>query len=279
MTPPPAPSRQSLATGFRNVDTSGDTDACHRCLDLIAGIPFFREIKEESFRIITDTRPLRVLDAGCGAGADLVALASRVSPECQLVGLDASEALLSRAAERTSGCRERCSLVRGDITKIPCHDDTFDACRIDRVLQHLREPEAAIRELARVLKPGGVLVAFDNDWETFSISLGDKDISARIRRAWHDSFASGRVGKNLPSLFEACGITAVRSEPRELVLTDLATAKQVFDLPDLLERMVRAGDLEPGDTAVIWEELIRTERKGGFRAGYTGYLVRGTKDG
>lgn len=279
MTPPPAPSRQSLATGFRNVDSSGDTDACHRCLDLIAGIPFFREIKEESFRIIADTRPLRVLDAGCGAGADLVALASRVSPECHLVGLDASEVLLSRAAERTNGCLERCSLIRGDITKIPCQDDTFDAGRIDRVLQHLREPEAAIRELARVLKPGGVLVAFDNDWETFSISLGDKDIGARIRRAWHDSFASGRVGKDLPSLFEACGITAVRAEPRELVLTDLATAKQVFDLPDLLERMVRAGNLEPGETAVIWEELIRTERKGGFRAGYTGYLVRGTKEG
>ncbi|PKG32764.1 methyltransferase domain-containing protein [Methanoregula sp.] len=279
MTPPAIPSRQSLATGFRNVDSSGDTDACHRCLDLIAGIPFFRDVKEESFRIIADTNPLRVLDAGCGAGADLVTLAARLSPECRLVGLDASDALLSRAAARTASCRERCFLVRGDITQNPFRSDAFDACRIDRVLQHLREPEVTIRELARVLKPGGVLVAFDNDWETFSISLGDQEIAARIRHAWHDSFASGRVGKDLPSLFETCGITAVRSEPRELVLTDLATAKQVFDLPDLLERMVRAGNLEPGETAVIWEELIRTGRKGGFSAGYTGYLVRGTKEG
>jgi SAM-dependent methyltransferase len=279
MTPPATPTRQSLAIGFRNVDTSGDTDACHHCLDLIAGIPFFRDVKEESFRIIADTNPLRVLDAGCGAGADLVALAARVSPDCRLVGLDASAALLSRAVERTTGCRERCSLVRGDITQNPFRGDAFDACRIDRVLQHLREPEAAVRELTRALKPGGVLVAFDNDWDTFSISLGDQEIAARIRQAWHNSFVSGRVGKDLPSLFEACGITAVRAEPRELVLTDLAIAKQVFDLPDLFERMVRAGDLEPGETAVIWEELIRTARKGGFSAGYTGYLVRGTKEG
>lgn len=277
MTPPATPIRQSLATGFRNVDTSGDTNSCHHCLDLIAGIPFFRDVKEESFRIIADTNPSLVLDAGCGVGTDLVALASHLPAGCGIVGIDASESLLARAAERTKGIRGRCSLVRGDITRSPFPDDAFDACRIDRVLQHLREPEAAIRELARVLKPGGVLVAFDNDWETLSISLGDQGIAARIRRAWHDSFASGRVGKDLPSLFEACGITAIRAEPRELVLTDLATAKQVFDLPDLLERMVRAGDLEPGETAVIWEELIRTERKGGFRAGYTGYLVRGTK--
>lgn len=279
MTPPPAPSRQSLATGFRNVDSSGDTDACHRCLELIAGIPYFREIKEESFRIIADSHPLRVLDAGCGVGTDLVALSTRLPEGCGIVGIDASESLLARAAERTTGCREWCSLVRGDITRSPFRDGAFEACRIDRVLQHIREPETVIRELARVLKPGGVLVAFDNDWETFSISLGDQEIAARIRRAWHDSFASGRIGKDLPSLFEACGITAVRAEPRELVLTDLSTAKQVFDLPDLLERMVRAGNLEPGETAVIWEELIRTERKGGFRAGYTGYLVRGTKEG
>ncbi|HEX3002023.1 MAG TPA: methyltransferase domain-containing protein [Methanoregula sp.] len=278
MTPPPVPSRQSLATGFRNVDTSGDTDACHRCLDLIAGIPFFRGIKEESFRIIADTRPRQVLDAGCGAGADLVALAALVSPECRLVGLDASAALLSRAVERTTtGCREQCSLARGDITQTPFRDDAFDACRIDRVLQHLNKPDAAVRELARILRPGGVLVAFDNDWESFSISLGDQEIAARIRKAWHNSFASGRIGRHLPSLFETCGITAVRAESRELVLTDLAMATQVFDLPDLLERMVRAGELEPGETAIIWEELIRTEKKGAFKAGYTGYLVRGIK--
>jgi SAM-dependent methyltransferase len=275
----PEPSRQSLATGFRNVDTSGDTDACHRCLELIAGIPYFREIKEESFRIIGDTKPMRVLDAGCGAGADLATLAARVPPGCELVGLDASDALLSRAAEQTGGCRERCSLVRGDLTKVPCKENVFDACRIDRVLQHIHEPEAALRELVRVMKPGGVLVAFDNDWDTFSISLGDLEITSRIRQTWRDSFASGRVGRDLSGIFEACGITAVRAEPRELVLTDLSIAKQVFDLPDLLERMVRAGDLEPGETAVIWEELIRKARKGMFSAGYTGYLVRGTKPG
>jgi SAM-dependent methyltransferase len=271
--------RQSLATGFRNVDTSGDTGACKHCLDLIAGIPFFRQIKEESYRIIADTNPSGVLDAGCGAGADLAGLAACVPPECQLVGLDASATLLARAAERTGECKERCSLVRGDVTKIPCKGGSFDACRIDRVLQHLRNPDAAVRELARVLKPGGVLVAFDNDWDTFSISLDDEDTAARICRSWRDSFASGRIGQDLTGLFEACGITAIRTEPRVLVLTDLSLAKQVFDLPDLLERMVQSGSLTPGETASIWEELIRKARKGMFSAGYTGYLVRGTKPG
>ncbi|MDD5142196.1 methyltransferase domain-containing protein [Methanoregula sp.] len=273
----PEPSRQSLATGFRDVDSSGDTSACHRCLDLITGIPFFQNVKEESFRILADTNPSLVLDAGCGVGTDLVSLVSRLPAGSGIVGIDASESLLARAAERTKGIAGQSSLVRGDLAAIPCRAEVFDACRIDRVLQHIRQPVTVIRELARVMRPGGVLVAFDNDWDTFSISLGDQDLASRIGRAWLESFASGRIGRDLFSLFETCGIVAIRAEPRELVLTDLAVAKQVFDLPDLLERMVRAGELEPGETAVIWEELIRTERKGGFRAGYTGYLVRGTK--
>ncbi|MDD1694546.1 MAG: methyltransferase domain-containing protein [Methanoregula sp.] len=271
--------RQSLATGFRDVDSSGDTNACHRCLSLIAGIPFFRDIKEESFQILADANPAEVLDAGCGGGVDLVSLIQRLPDRCQVIGLDASESLLTRAAERTKDFTDRCSLVRGDITTIPCKEGVFDACRIDRVLQHLRDPEAGIRELVRVMKPGGTLVAFDNDWDTFSVSLDDQEIATRIRRSWRDSFASGRVGHDLHGLFETCGITAIRAEPRVLELTDLSIAKQVFDLPDLLERMVGAGALEPGETAVIWEELIRKARKGMFSAGYTGYLVRGTKPG
>lgn len=269
--------RQSLATGFRNVDSFGDTDACHRCLDLITGIPFFRDAKEESFRILADTNPSLVLDAGCGVGTDLVSLASHLPAGCNIVGIDASESLLARAAERTKGIQEQCSLVRGDLAAIPCRAEVFDACRIDRVLQHLCQPETVIRELIRVMQPGGVLVAFDNDWDTFSINLYDQDIAARIRRAWHDSFASGRVGRDISGIFEACGLTGIHAEPRALELRDLTTAQQVFDLRDLLERMVRDGALVPPEAAAVWEELLRRSRKGTFTSGYTGYLVWGMK--
>jgi ubiquinone/menaquinone biosynthesis C-methylase UbiE len=270
-------SRQSLATGFRNVDTSGDADACHRCLDLIAGIPFFREVKEESFRILAYTNPKRVLDAGCGMGTDLVGFAPYLSSGCEIIGLDASESLLAHAAERTKGITEQCSLIRGELTKIPCCDGVFDACRIDRVLQHIREPDAAIHELVRVMKPGGTLVAFDNNWDTLTISLDNQDIVGRIRRAWFNSFASGRIGGDLSVMFETCGLSGIHAEPRTLELKDLSVAKNVFDLHDLLERMVRSGELTPPDAAAVWEELLRRSRKGTFTSGYTGYQVWGTK--
>jgi SAM-dependent methyltransferase len=272
----PERERQSLATGFRNVDTSGDPGACHRCLDLIADIPFFREVKRDSVRIIADAGAKRVLDGGCGAGSDLATLATCLAEPCEIIGLDASAALLTRAGERHE-VRNRCSLVKGDILNNPFRDGSFDACRIDRVLQHLHEPALAIHELVRIIRPGGMLVAFDNNWDTFSISLDDREITARISRFWRDSFASGRIGKDLPRLFRECGLVEICDEPRVLAESDLSVAEQIFDLPHLLERMEQAGALLQGATTEIHRELLQRAGNGTFSSGYTGHLVWGRK--
>lgn len=271
------PSRQFLATGFRDVDTSGDTGACQRCLDLIANVPFFSEVKRESIRIVADASPGRVLDAGCGAGVDLPALASALPQPAEIVGFDASASLLARAAERIADCSTRCRLVRGDLLSTPFHDESFGACRIDRVLQHIHEPGRAVGELARILAPGGILIAFDNDWETFTISLDDPDLTVRLRDAWRDSFAAGRIGHDLPRLFRESGLTRIHAEPRTLVLDDLAVAEPVFDLPHLLARMREAGELTPDQVAGIRDEFAARAREGRFLLTYTGYLVRGKK--
>jgi SAM-dependent methyltransferase len=269
--------RQSLATGFRSVDLSGDTDVCHRCLDLIADIPFFREVKNDSIRIIADARPQRVLDAGCGSGSDLVNLASTLPVQSHIIGLDASTSLLARAAGRTAEIGNRCSLVKGDILQAPFRDGTFDACRIDRVLQHLHDPGRAIRELVRILRPGGTLVAFDNDWDTLSISLDDPAIAARIARFWRDSFASGRIGHDLPRLFEEAGFARIHAEPRKLVLTDRTVTEQIFDIPDLLTRMKKNGALTAAEAATVHTEIDHRAGSGSFSSEYTYFLVRGQK--
>lgn len=268
--------RQSLATGFRNVDTSGDPGACHHCLDLIAHIPFFRNVKRDSIRIIADAGAKWVLDAGCGAGSDLATLASCLPEPCDIVGLDTSGTLLARAWERPE-IRSRCSLVKGDILNSSFRDGSFDACRIDRVLQHLQAPVQAIHEIVRIIRPGGMIVVFDNDWDTFSISLDDREIATRISRFWRDSFASGRIGRDLPRLFRECGLVEIHAEPRLLELNDLSVAEQIFDLPYLLERMELAGVLAPDETTAINQEILHRASEGTFSSGYTGHLVQGRK--
>ncbi|MFA1545786.1 class I SAM-dependent methyltransferase [Actinomadura chokoriensis] len=88
-----------------------------------------------------------VLDIGCGEGALSAALPH--PPPLELVGLDASAALLAAHPDPR---------VRADALRLPFRDGTFDAAVALNMLLHLDDPARALREARRVLAPGGLLL-------------------------------------------------------------------------------------------------------------------------
>jgi arsenite methyltransferase len=113
----------------------------------------------------------RVLDAGCGRGLALIACAKRL-PSGRAIGIDLWAAKdLSRnhpeatcANARAEGVADRVEVMTGDITKLPFPDASFDAVVSMTVIHNIPSLEGrdqALRELARVLKPGGRIAIFD----------------------------------------------------------------------------------------------------------------------
>ena len=96
----------------------------------------------------------RVLDACCGTG-DLAVAALRAG--CTVVGLDFSERMLERA-RRKSGEVE---WVRGDLLDLPFADASFDAATVGFGVRNVDDLERALRELRRVLRPGGRLAILE----------------------------------------------------------------------------------------------------------------------
>jgi SAM-dependent methyltransferase len=90
--------------------------------------------------------PLRILDAGCGTGGNLRALA----PRGAVVGLDRSPLALAHARHAQPG-----RVVRGDVTALPFRSEAFDLVTSFDVIYMVHDDEAALRELARVTRPGG----------------------------------------------------------------------------------------------------------------------------
>lgn len=100
----------------------------------------------------SEMRSRRVLDVGCGAGRFLEVLANT---GCDAVGVDVSSAI-DAAAETVRG-RTNVDLVQADAFCLPFRDAAFDDCYFIGVAQHTPDPEAAIRELPRLLRTDGRL--------------------------------------------------------------------------------------------------------------------------
>jgi demethylmenaquinone methyltransferase/2-methoxy-6-polyprenyl-1,4-benzoquinol methylase len=98
----------------------------------------------------------RVLDVATGTGMVAEALARRSG--CSIVALDQSDAMLARAHDRLQrdpALASQISLVRGEAERLPFADAEFDALTFTYLLRYVDDPLATMRELARVVKPGG----------------------------------------------------------------------------------------------------------------------------
>ncbi len=99
---------------------------------------------------------MRVLDAGCGPGSITLGLAAAVTPG-MVVGIDVEPSQVEKA--RALAVQRSVTNVRFEVANVydlPFPDGSFDAALANTVLQHLREPVRALKELRRVLRPGGI---------------------------------------------------------------------------------------------------------------------------
>src|SRR4051812_6230233 len=110
----------------------------------------------------------RLLDVGSGPGTITVDLAERVAPG-RVTALETSQDALahSRAEAERQGC-DTIDFAVGDVHALEFPSDSFDVVHAHQVLQHVPDPVAALREMIRVCKPGGVVAARDGDYSGFT---------------------------------------------------------------------------------------------------------------
>jgi ubiquinone/menaquinone biosynthesis C-methylase UbiE len=155
-----------------------------------------------------DQRKLRLLDVGCGTGRFLD-FVQQAWPRLQITGLDMSDAYIRHAKRHLR--RSRTSLIVGKAEEIPLSDNSQDAVT-STFLFHELPPKVrriALRECARVLKPGGRLVLLD------SLQRGDRpDYEGLLEvfpQSYHEPYYSSYIKENLSSLASESGLKFVRS--------------------------------------------------------------------
>jgi ubiquinone/menaquinone biosynthesis C-methylase UbiE len=151
----------------------------------------------------------RVLEVGCGTGVLTRALA-RWPDVAEVVGVDPAPSLLSRARDLAVGL-PNVTFQEADGRALPFADQTFDVVVFDSTLSHVPYPERALAEAFRVLRPQGWLAAFDGDYATTTVALGDHDplqacADAMMANSVHDRW----LVRHLPALVRGRGFEIVR---------------------------------------------------------------------
>ena len=197
-----------------------------------------------------------ILDVGCGPGsisADLAELASSGSVTC----LDTSESVLE-SARATFGERglSNGEFAAGNVEKLPFDDDTFDIVHAHQVVIHLPDPETAMREMRRVLKPGGVLACKDMILSSMAyhpalpgMDAWHRALVSTMRKAGADPDMGARlkglaITAGFPARGMRCSVGAwCFSEPEDVAWWGGSVAERLAEEGGLRGKALEAGEM------------------------------------
>jgi len=261
-------------TKFNEVDQqAAQQERMLAFLDYANQLPVAEAWKRQMLDLVKLQPSEAVLDAGCGEGFDTRSMFSNVQPGGRVVGADISEFFLDVARKRAAVAGIAIEYQKADVTALPFDDATFDAARVERMLMHVPNPARAIAELKRVLKPGGRLVVFDWDWDTFAIDADDQEFVRAATRLLSDGFKSGRIGIQLRSMFNHAGFTNLQVIP----------GAQTFDpglmrpLLSTLDRLVDHGLLPNERLQDFWRDQDARMANDCFSVVMTSFMAFGRK--
>jgi SAM-dependent methyltransferase len=216
-----------------------------------------------------------VLEVACGVGAQTVILA-RNSPGTDFVCIDISPESLAIAEERarTAGAL-RATFRQADVNNLPFPPESFDHVFVCFLLEHLRDPLLALRNLKDVLRPGGTITIIEGDHGS-ALFYPESAAAQAIIRCLIDLQArmggNSLIGRELWHLLNDAGFSGVRVSPRQ-VYADGSSPESGDAVKNIFIAMVE-GVRDPAIgsgmiTRENWEQGIRdlyrtTEKDGSF---------------
>lgn len=174
----------------------------------------------------------RILDVGCGAGAVELRLSRLRVPQITLFGIDLVVERAVIAERTTDGHNLRASFAAADGCHLPFPDNIFDSTFCVAVLQHIPQAADALREFARVTRPGGRILAVEPDnaaryW--YSSAPAGMSVFGEAR-AFFDALARSRgevfdprVGPRLATLFAEAAIEPLEVQPFPVSISRLGS--------------------------------------------------------
>ncbi len=265
----------NLALSFHNIDRTEAPRNAVRFLDGLNNTEQVQEIQRLTHRLLGVSEGSQVLDAGCGLGEVTRELARLVGRTGRVVGIDLSENMVAESRRRTEEPGLPVEFHVGDIHHIDFPAQSFDACRSSRVFLYLDDPCQALSEMVRLTRPGGTVLLFEPEFDSWILNGPDRAVVRKLIHFWTDQLRNPWIGRQLPSLLHAQGLTDVTVTPVSASwhLQHLET----FGLRAVLEKAIQTGAATRTEVEEWLRFMEQSERSGDFFGVMTGLVIRGVK--
>jgi len=220
--------------------------------------PDLAAVRERQIDLLAPLPGWRIADVGCGPGAFAEALTARGA---QVTAIDSAPAMLAAVEARSLGCE----LVEAYALLLPLASASHDAACLVQVLEYVSAPVAAVREAARIVRPGGAVLVADTDWDTQGFNVADRELGRRVMQAWADGKPDGWAGRRLRGWLAAAGLVA--EERCAVVLDATEWGGDTFiahNWPHHRRAIERSGDVPAADLDRFEREIADSAASGAF---------------
>jgi demethylmenaquinone methyltransferase/2-methoxy-6-polyprenyl-1,4-benzoquinol methylase len=200
--------------------------------DTMNGIISFRRHiawRKQTMKIMNVQKGMKALDVCCGTGEWTIALANTVGKDGEVVGLDFSKNMLSIGEEKVKNMHlDQVKLIHGNAMELPFDDNYFDVVTIGFGLRNVPDYYQVLKEMTRVVKPGGIVVCLETSQPTafgirhvykayfkYIMPIFGKVFAKSFKEySWLQESASTFPGMNeLANLFKKAGLEKIKIKP------------------------------------------------------------------
>jgi arsenite methyltransferase len=200
-----------------------------------------------------------VVDIGCGPGLLCEMMAVAVSSTGRVIGIDISEDLIGFATLHKGS--DRIEYRVGDATALPVDAEQFDVAVSAQVIEYVADANAALREIVRVLQPGGRAFIVDTDFDSWVWHAADAERMTRIMKGWEMHCADSRLPRTLVPRLRAAGFKIANVEAYPIVNTTYGPGDFSHGLSQLIADFLLKRGFDPTVLDAWQADLLETEAR------------------
>ncbi|MFC9693318.1 methyltransferase domain-containing protein [Kribbella sp. NPDC056951] len=271
MTAPGEPGAKIQIGSFKIADAAqSDTAGMAFVLDQMALQPAVQTLKAWALEQLAPVAGETAVDVGSGTGEDVAAFAEL---GLRAIGVEPSAGLRAEAVRRWPD--SQAEFVDGLSDKLPFDDESVDVVRCERVLQHVDDPAGSVREMARILRPGGRIVLIDTDWQTAIVHPADPEVLQRMVASFLAEAANPYSGRLLRGQLADAGLEII-GESASTWLEPQSGARQGF-VSMMHVRAQQSGAITAAEAEAFAQGIVEAADRGAFHLSLTMYAVSAVK--